>query len=120
MSPRKCPECGVMFEPQYRTQVCCCMAHQRQRAKRLERETWNHLYGAGTGLRALRRQRVQLKTTRNNRLRALDAEYAKLDVPVTTRVAANGRIIEVRGQPHFGSCCGTLGGMDAEIARRYL
>ena len=68
----------------------------------------------------LRRARAEKRTARDNRLRARDAEYAKLTVPVTTRVAANGAVIETRGQMRYGSCYGALGGTSSEVTRKYL
>ena len=102
-----------MFAPTSKTQVVCSDECRRERKRRHNHESWNRRCGAGTHLQ-------ELKRARDNRLRARDTEYAKLDVPVTTRVASNGCVIEVRGQPHYGSCCGTLGGMAAEVARKYL
>ena len=68
----------------------------------------------------LRKETLKRKNARDARLRARDTEFSKLETPVSTHVAADGSIIEVRGQPRIGSCCGTLHGTDASVARRYM
>jgi len=70
-------------------------------------------YGPGTPpeVLELRRKREAQRSSREKRLKARDAEYAKLGVPVTTHVAANGMMVETRGQPCIGSSCGILGGI---------
>ena len=122
MKPRivKCADCDTEFESAGpRAQHCPKCRKHRKREQRA-----NFDKGVVRAIRndnaRLRRERINLKNARNARLRARDTEYAKLDVPVTTRVASNGRVVEVRGQPRIGSSCGTLHGTDASVARRYL
>ena len=112
----KCAECGAEFESTAHNVRFC----PECRLTRWRFENIGHPKRLGLDNVRLRRQRAKRKNARDAWLRARDAEYAKLGVPVTTRVAADGSIIEVRGQPHFGSCCGTLHGTDASVARRYM
>ena len=109
----KCDECGQLFE---------AFSHNARWCGKC-RPSWHH----GTDVNALaydnkrrRAEAITRRRARDKRLLARDTEYAKLDVPVTTRVVSNGCVIEVRGQPRIGSCCGTISGMEAEVARRYL
>ena len=59
----------------------------------------------------LRREREAQRSSREQRLKARDEEYAALGVPVTTRVQPNGMVVETRGQARIGSSCGILGGI---------
>ena len=109
----RCARCGQLFE---------AFSHNARWCGKC-RPSWHH----GTHVDALaydnkrrRAEAITRRRARDKRLLARDAEYAKLDVPVTTHVAADGSIVEVRGQPRIGSCCGTLGGMSSEVARKYL
>ena len=94
-----CSECGANFAPTSHNQKCCSRqcAHKRAARTRSER---------------LRAARDKDRLDREARFAARDAEYAKLNVPVTVRYEGNVRI-EYRGQPHVGSSCGTIRQSDA-------
>ena len=62
--------------------------------------------------RERRAARDKDRLDREARFAGRDAEYAKLNVPVTVRYEGNVRI-EYRGQPHVGSSCGTIRQSDA-------
>ena len=93
-----CPDCRKIEERQSHA------INQRDRAERKKLS------------RVLEAQR----SSREQRLKARDEEYAALGVPVTTRVLPNGRVVETRGQARISSSCGIAPGMDSAIARKYL
>ena len=102
----ECLTCGEKFETTARNTKWCpgCrkieerQSHAINQRDRAERKKLS---------RVLEAQR----SSREQRLKARDEEYAALGVPVTTRVLPNGMMVETRGQPCIGSSCGILGGI---------
>lgn len=72
--------------------------------------------GTPPAVMKLRREREAQRSSREQRLKARDEEYAALGVPVTTRVLPNGMMVETRGQQCIGSSCGILGGISSKVA----
>ena len=103
----ECCRCGEKFET------------TSPRAKRCPdcRDKVEYRSGTPSAELKLRREREAQRSSREKRLKARDEEYAALGVPVTTHVAANGMMVETRGQP----CCGSrLGAFTSNIARQWV
>ena len=96
----ECCACGEKFETTSPSAKRCPDCR--------DKEKWS---GTPTAVRKLRRKREAERSSREQRLKARDEEYAALGVPVTTRVQPNGMVVETRGQARIGSSCGILGGI---------
>ena len=98
--------CGEKFETTASNAKWCLDCRQEDRKDK------DAIYAQERAMKAARdRKREAQRSSREKRLKARDEEYAKLGVPVTTRIAANGMVVETRGQARIASSCGILGGI---------
>ena len=105
----ECRMCGEKFE------TTACNAKWCPDCRQEDRKEKDAIYAQERAMRAARNRELEARRrSREKRLKARDEEYAALGVPVTTRVAANGMVVETRGQVRIASSCGILGGISSK------